>query len=311
VTRRYPEKVFRDSHTPQVLKVQIALLGLAAMLALGGLLLRSWPVGLGALLALLALVASTLPFVRKAAGKDKVVALASLALLVVRALALGLGYAWGLLRSREGMVEGQSTITGINWWTKRLIDLVGAGIGLVVLGVAFPLIALAIKLDSPGPILFIQERVGENGRRFRMYKFRSMVADAEALVPQLVNIDALAMPAFKIKDDPRVTRVGHILRRTSLDELPQLWNVFKGDMSLVGPRPEELRVVQRYNDWHRRRLAVKPGLTGPMQINGRGDLSLDDRLKLEIDYIEHFSLWRDFRILAKTIPSVISGRGAH
>lgn len=309
VARRYPEKVFRDSHTPQVMKVQIALLGLAGVLGLGGLALPAlWA---PALLLFALLLASTLPFTLKAWGKDRSVALASPGLLIVRALALGLGYAWGTLRLPSGVVEGQSTISGLNWWIKRTMDLIGALLGLVVLAVLFPFIAIAIKLDSPGPVFFVQERVGENGQRFRMVKFRSMVADAEARLSELVDLDALPDPVFKIKDDPRVTRVGRFLRRTSLDELPQVWNVFKGEMSLVGPRPEELRIVQRYNDWHRRRLAVKPGLTGPMQINGRGDLPLDERVKLEIDYIEHYSVWRDIQILAKTIPSVISGKGAH
>ncbi len=309
VARRYPEKVFRDSHTPQVMKVQIALLGLAGVLGLAGLALPAlWA---PALLLFALLLASTIPFTLKAWGKDRQVALASPALLVVRALALGLGYAWGTLRLPGGVVEGQSTISGLNWWIKRTMDLIGALLGLVVLAVLFPFIAIAIKLDSPGPVFFVQERVGENGRCFRMVKFRSMVADAEERLSELVDLDALPDPVFKIKDDPRVTRVGRFLRRTSLDELPQVWNVFKGEMSLVGPRPEELRMVQRYNDWHRRRLAVKPGLTGPMQINGRGDLPLDERVKLEVDYIEHYSVWRDIQILAKTIPSVILGKGAH
>jgi lipopolysaccharide/colanic/teichoic acid biosynthesis glycosyltransferase/glycosyltransferase involved in cell wall biosynthesis len=324
VARRYPEKVFRDSHTPQVMKVQIALLGLSGLLGLGGLALRfavaqASRLGFGtapalwaaALLLFALLLASTLPFTLKAWGKDRSVALASPALLVVRALALGLGYTWGTLRLPAGVVEGQSTISGLNWWIKRTMDLIGALIGLVVLAVLLPFIAIAIKLDSPGPVFFVQERVGENGRCFRMVKFRSMVADAEERLSEVVDLDALPDPVFKIKDDPRVTRVGRFLRRTSLDELPQVWNVFKGEMSLVGPRPEELRIVQRYNDWHRRRLAVKPGLTGPMQINGRGDLPLEERVKLEIDYIEHYSVWRDIQILAKTIPSVISGKGAH
>ncbi len=312
VTRRYPGKVFRDSHTPQVLKLQMALLALVGMLAGAGLIWRAGVLWLAALALFVALLLSTVPFTLKAAGKDRKVALASPALLVVRALALGLGYAWGILRLPEGLVvESQSTISGLNWWAKRMLDLIGALIGMAVLAVVFPFVAIAIKLDSPGPVLFTQERVGENGRTFRIYKFRSMVVGAEELLDELVDLNALPEPAFKLRADPRVTRVGRWLRRTSLDELPQMWNVLKGDMSLVGPRPEELRVALRYNDWHRRRLAVKPGLTGPMQINGRGDLPLDRRVHLEIAYIENYSLWEDLRILAKTLPSVVSGKGAH
>ena len=121
----------------------------------------------------------------------------------------------------------------------------------------------------------------------------------------------ITLPSGKLPGDPRVTRVGWFLRRASLDELPQLWNVLKGEMSLVGPRPEELGVVQRYNDWHRQRLAVKPGLTGPMQVGGRADLSLDERVRLELDYIEDYSLWRDLSILARTLVAVVTGQGAY
>jgi lipopolysaccharide/colanic/teichoic acid biosynthesis glycosyltransferase len=171
--------------------------------------------------------------------------------------------------------------------------------------------AVAIKLDSPGPVFFWQVRVGENGRPFRIIKLRTMVADAEAKLENLVDLDALTEPAFKLKHDPRVTRVGRLLRRTSLDEAPQFYNVLRGDMSLVGPRPEEMRVVQRYRDDQRRRLAVKPGMTGPMQVSGRGDLAFTDRLQLELDYIEHYSLRRDVEILLRTFPAIFHGDGAH
>jgi len=153
--------------------------------------------------------------------------------------------------------------------------------------------------------------VGENGRPFRMVKLRTMVDGAEEMLPALVDLESLPSPAFKLRDDPRVTRVGRFLRRTSLDELPQLWNVLRGEMSLVGPRPEETRVVRLYNDWHRRRLAVKPGITGPMQVNGRADLSLDERTRLELDYVRHYSLWKDICILLRTVVAVVSGRGVY
>jgi lipopolysaccharide/colanic/teichoic acid biosynthesis glycosyltransferase len=170
---------------------------------------------------------------------------------------------------------------------------------------------MAIKLDSPGPALFRQTRIGQGGRPFRIFKLRTMVADAEARLPELVDLAALTQPAFKLRADPRITRVGHFLRRWSLDELPQLLNVLAGEMSLVGPRPEEAALVARYTDAQRRRLAVKPGMTGPMQINGRGDLPFDQRLALELDYIEHYTVARDLVILLRTAPAVIRGAGAY
>lgn len=193
---------------------------------------------------------------------------------------------------------------------KRLIDLVGAVVGLIVTAPLMAVVALTIKLDSPGPVFFVQTRAGQGGRPFRMYKFRSMVADAEARLDDVIAANRLPPPVFKIRDDPRVTRVGRILRRFSLDELPQFVNVLKGDMSLVGPRPEEMRIVALYADWHRQRLAVKPGITGPMQTYGRGTLSLDERVRLELKYIENYSVWQDFYFLLKTIPAVLGGRGA-
>jgi len=143
-----------------------------------------------------------------------------------------------------------------------------------------------------------------------MLKFRTMVADAEKLLPQLIELDRLSEPVFKLRHDPRVTRVGRLLRRASLDELPQFWNVLRGDMSLVGPRPEEEQIVARYKPEHLVRLQVKPGLTGPMQVSGRGSLSLDERLAVEREYIENLSIGRDLRILAMTGTALISGRGA-
>ena len=147
---------------------------------------------------------------------------------------------------------------------------------------------------------------------FRILKLRSMVDGAEQRLDALIDLQQLAQePAFKIADDPRITRVGRILRRTSLDELPQFYNVLRGEMSLVGPRPEEERIVQLYTDHHRRRLAVKPGLTGPMQVSGRGDLPFSDRLQLELDYIDNYSLRRDLSILLRTVPVLLQGKGAH
>lgn len=215
------------------------------------------------------------------------------------------------LRGLPVITLREPAITGINSVLKRALDVVGASVGLVVCGPLMLLIAVIIRLDSSGPILFAQERAGQYGKPFRMFKFRSMVANAEELLEGLVDVDALAEPQFKLRHDPRTTRTGAWLRRTSLDELPQLWNVLTGSMSLVGPRPEVLRITVRYSPVQRQRLLVKPGLTGAMQISGRGDLPFEERMKLELDYIENYSIWRDVVILCKTLPAVLSGRGAY
>jgi lipopolysaccharide/colanic/teichoic acid biosynthesis glycosyltransferase len=194
---------------------------------------------------------------------------------------------------------------------KRAIDILGALVALVLSAPVIVLAALLIKLDSRGPVLFVQERAGENGRPFRMYKLRTMVDNAEELLERIIDIDTLDEPMFKLRDDPRVTRLGRAFRRCSIDELPQLFNVLRGEMSLVGPRPEETRIVRRYSQWHRMRLKAKPGISGPVQVNGRGDLPLERRVQLEVDYIEHWSLWSDFTILLKTIPVVLRGNGSY
>jgi lipopolysaccharide/colanic/teichoic acid biosynthesis glycosyltransferase/GT2 family glycosyltransferase len=316
VIRRFPTRGISDSHTPQVLKVQIALTAvfLASLVlplptALFAPAQVQWAF-VPALSVLLLFIFTTLPFVAKAWPKDTRVALASPLLLATRALALGAGYAVSLLHREPHLGGANEAISGLNYVGKRTMDIVGSLLGLVATAVCAPFIALSIKLDSPGPVIFRQERIGQEGRPFTVYKFRSMKTGAEENLSQLIDLDQLPEPAFKLKDDPRLTRVGRILRRWSLDELPQFWNVLKGDMSLIGPRPEESPIVARYNDWHRRRLAVKPGLTGPMQVNGRGDLPLDTRVRLEIEYIENYSLRRDLVILWQTIPAVIKGTGA-
>jgi lipopolysaccharide/colanic/teichoic acid biosynthesis glycosyltransferase len=194
---------------------------------------------------------------------------------------------------------------------KRSVDIVGALIGLLISCPLILIAAIAIKLDSPGPIFYSNTRIGENGHPFRMMKLRSMVQDAEERLGELIDLSELSEPVYKLRDDPRVTRVGRWLRRTSLDETPQFFHVLVGHMSLVGPRPEDAKVVALYEDYHRRRLAVKPGMTGPMQVSGRGDLSLSERLCLELDYIEHYSLWRDFQIILRTLPAVLRGDGAY
>jgi lipopolysaccharide/colanic/teichoic acid biosynthesis glycosyltransferase len=193
---------------------------------------------------------------------------------------------------------------------KRLMDLALAVPLLVALSPLLAIVAVIVKLDSRGPVLFRQERAGRAGRTFRMMKFRTMVADAEARLDELIDIDALEQPAFKFRADPRVTRAGRWLRRLSLDELPQLLNVIGGSMSLVGPRPEQVELVERYRPEDRFRLDVKPGITGPMQVYGRGELSFDERLAVERDYMEGLSLRRDARILLLTAGAVLGRRGA-
>jgi lipopolysaccharide/colanic/teichoic acid biosynthesis glycosyltransferase len=259
---------------------------------------------------LVAFLATTLPFLAKAWHKDRAVALAAPPILAVRAIALGLGYGWGVIQPARTIHDLEDTIGGLPYLAKRLIDIAGALVGLIFTLIVWPFLALAIKLDSQGPVIFEQVRVGQGGRPFTLYKFRTMSDNATEELAQLIAMRGLAEPVLKLKDDPRLTRVGRFLRRWSLDELPQLWNVLKGDMSLVGPRPEEERVVAHYNDWHRRRLAVKPGMTGPMQINGRAELPLDERVALELEYIEHYSLGHDLRIIIRTIPAIVNGTGA-
>jgi exopolysaccharide biosynthesis polyprenyl glycosylphosphotransferase len=193
---------------------------------------------------------------------------------------------------------------------KRVLDILVASIALVLLAPLLLAIALAIRLTSRGPAIFAQLRAGRHGRSFRMLKFRTMVIDAEARLCEVVSVDELTEPMFKLRRDPRVTPLGRLLRRTSLDELPQLLNVLRGEMSLVGPRPEQLDLVARYTPEQRLRLEAKPGITGPMQVYGRGELSFEERLAVEREYIENLSLTRDLRILALTIGTVLSGRGA-
>lgn len=194
---------------------------------------------------------------------------------------------------------------------KRMLDVVVSTVALVVLTPVMLLIALAIRVGERGPVLFRQVRAGTGGRPFTMLKFRTMSVDAENRLDEVVDFETLVHPAFKIEDDPRVTRVGRFLRRWSLDELPQLVNVMRGEMSLVGPRPEQLDLVERYEPEHRFRLIVKPGVTGPMQVYGRGALSFQERLAVERDYVENFSLARDLRLLGLTIAAVCRRWGAY
>jgi exopolysaccharide biosynthesis polyprenyl glycosylphosphotransferase len=193
---------------------------------------------------------------------------------------------------------------------KQAVDIVGAVTLMLVVAPLAGLIALAIKLDSPGPIIFCQSRVGLGGELFKMYKFRSMRQGAEEEQETLRELDEVDGITFKIREDPRTTRVGRFLRHTSLDELPQLWNVLRGEMSLVGPRPNTPEEVSRYLEWHKQRLQVPPGLTGMWQVSGRSLLSFDETVLLDLYYIENWSLWLDCKILLRTIPTVLTGEGA-
>lgn len=307
--RWHPEKIIYDSHTPQTLKIQIILLCLMSIS------LVIWPFwhmfgALCFLASLLIFTGTAIPFAIKVLRRDPQLLFLILPALVVRSAALGAGLVVGFTHFSAQPTLHQPPMGLLNRVTKRLMDIVGSLIGLLISVPLMAILAILIKLDSPGPVFFTQKRAGENGRVFRIIKLRSMVRNAEALLGQIIDLEHLESPVFKIKDDPRVTRVGRFLRRTSLDELPQFWNVLVGDMSLVGPRPEEINVVNKYNDWHRKRLAIKPGMTGPVQINGRGFLSLDDRVCLELEYIEKYSLKHDLVILLRTISAVISGSGA-
>jgi exopolysaccharide biosynthesis polyprenyl glycosylphosphotransferase len=194
---------------------------------------------------------------------------------------------------------------------KRVFDVLVGTLALLLTLPIFVLVALAILIDDGRPVFFRQLRAGQGGRTFRIFKFRTMVRDAEARFHEVAALEELADPLFKLKADPRVTRVGKLLRRTSLDELPQLVNVLKGEMSIVGPRPELLDIVERYTPEHEFRLHVKPGITGPWQVFGRSDLTFDEVLAVEREYVENLSLVRDLRIVLMTLPAVFGRRGAY
>lgn len=194
---------------------------------------------------------------------------------------------------------------------KRFSDLILSALALIVLSPLLLLVAAAIKLDSKGPAIYSQVRVGKNGKRFPMYKFRSMVFDAEERLNDLRLLNEKDGPVFKIARDPRITKVGWILRRTSMDELPQLINIVKGDMSIVGPRPPLLDETAQYTPEQMHRLDVKPGLTCYWQISGRSDLSFEEWMRLDFKYIRERSLWTDLKIIFRTVPAVLIGKGAY
>ena len=194
---------------------------------------------------------------------------------------------------------------------KRLFDILGSIVGLLITAILFPFVALAIKIESKGPVIFKQDRIGKNGRRFKIYKFRSMYMDAEARLQELMKHNEVEGLMFKMENDPRITKVGKFIRKTSIDELPQFWNVLKGDMSLVGTRPPTVNEFEKYNPHYRRRLCITPGLTGMWQVSGRSDIKdFDEVVKLDLKYIDEWSLALDIKLLMQTVLVVLFRKGS-
>ena len=202
------------------------------------------------------------------------------------------------MEEKQLEIEGKSSMEfSLYEVIKRLIDVVCSFLGVLVLSPLFIIIAIIIKTTSKGPVFFSQKRVGKNGKEFNMYKFRSMVVNAEELKEKLADQNEMSGPMFKMKDDPRVTKVGKFIRKTSIDELPQLWNVLKGDMSLVGPRPSLPKEVAQFEGWMYKRLEVKPGLTCYWQVSGRNNIDFEDWMKLDIRYVDERDLWIDIMLI--------------
>ena len=208
-------------------------------------------------------------------------------------------------------IENEST-RGFSFYEviKRVIDVVCSFVGVLVLSPLFVVIAIIIKFTSKGPVFFSQKRVGRDGKEFKMYKFRSMVVNAEELKEKLAAQNEMSWPMFKMKDDPRVTKVGKFIRKTSIDELPQLFNVLKGDMSLVGPRPSLPKEVAQFEDWMYRRLEVKPGLTCYWQVSGRNNIDFEDWMKLDVKYVKERNLWIDIKLIFKTVFVLFGDKNA-
>jgi exopolysaccharide biosynthesis polyprenyl glycosylphosphotransferase len=223
-----------------------------------------------------------------------------------------------LARSSAEELESDALITHSTGWVegwpilaKRVLDFTISSILLILISPLLLVVTVLIKLTSPGPVLFVQRRVGLNKRRFNVYKFRTMVVDAERQISQIEHLNEISGPVFKIKNDPRITPIGRFLRKTSIDELPQLFNVLIGDMSLVGPRPLPVRDYEGFSeDWQRRRFSVRPGITCLWQVRGRSSIPFEKWMELDLQYIDKWSLWLDFQILIRTIPAVLKGSGA-
>lgn len=215
------------------------------------------------------------------------------------------------LRHEDEVLEEQKKTLRFYYVFKRLVDVICSLLGLIVLSPLFLIVAIAIKCESKGPVFFSQQRIGINGTTFNMYKFRSMVTNAEELKEKLMDKNEMSGPMFKMKDDPRVTKVGKFIRRTSIDELPQLVNVLKGEMSLVGPRPSLPDEVMKFEDWMMKRLYVKPGLTCYWQVSGRNDIEFEDWMKLDIKYVKERSTMVDIKLIIKTAGLLFGDKHAH
>ena len=196
-------------------------------------------------------------------------------------------------------------------FSKRMIDIIGSTIGLLIASPVLLIIAILIKIESKGPIIFSQDRVGKNRKTFKMYKLRSMVVNAEELKAKLEAQNEMSGPMFKMKNDPRITKIGKFIRKTSIDEIPQLFNVLKGDMSLVGPRPSLPKEVEQFEDWMYERLEVKPGLTCYWQVGGRNNIDFEDWMKLDIKYVHERSFWGDIKLIFKTFFVLFGDKNAH
>ncbi|MBI4320703.1 MAG: exopolysaccharide biosynthesis polyprenyl glycosylphosphotransferase [Chloroflexi bacterium] len=218
---------------------------------------------------------------------------------------------WERMEPAVSVSYASSGLSGWHEALKRLFDVCTAVLAICVLMPLLVVVALAIKRDSPGPVIYRQTRVGRGGRLFQIYKFRSMRQDADVLLPKLMQYNEAPAPLFKMRRDPRVTRLGGFLRRTSIDELPQLLNVIEGSMSLVGPRPPLPSEVERYEAWQLRRLEATPGITGLWQVSGRSNLAFSEMVSLDLFYVDNRSLGLDVMVLLRTIPTVLRGRGAH
>jgi lipopolysaccharide/colanic/teichoic acid biosynthesis glycosyltransferase/glycosyltransferase involved in cell wall biosynthesis len=307
--RWLPQKTFSDSHTPPSQRLQIGLLGLAIICLLVGCIVPWFFWIFAGLIGLFFGV--DLSFWIYVVKNDPPVGIIYPGLVLIRAAALGTGLFVGFLAPPQKSQHIQTSLSLDVFLIKRIFDIIGAIVGLILFAPIILIGAIAIVLDTPGSAFFFQTRAGENGKPFRMIKLRTMMDGAENHLNDVLQMNSLKGPVYKIQNDPRVTRVGRWLRRWSIDEIPQFWNVLKGDMSLVGPRPEELWVVEHYTDEQRKRLMFKPGLTGPMQINGRGDLNFEERLHLEFDYMQNYSIVKDFSICLRSLAVVINGKGAH
>lgn len=215
------------------------------------------------------------------------------------------------LKDRNNMKEIYEKKCGGYKFVKRALDVILSGVALLCLSPVFLITALAIKLEDNGPVFFTQPRAGKNMVPFKMYKFRSMYVDADKRMQELMGQNEQSGPAFKIKNDPRITKVGKFIRRYSIDELPQLLNIFKGDMSIVGPRPILTFQMEECDEYDRQRLLVQPGLTCYWQIGGRANIKWNEWVELDLDYIEDMSLWTDIKMIVKTVPAVFKGEGAY